>query len=119
VLIPLVPAGTPTPFVGRRIFSVRGGSSVLPVEVFEGRSEREATRVGEYRLTFAQPMADGAKVEVRLDVRANGVLVLSVVDAATGAVQEARLDDAPGLYSDDELARRASWLQSLRVDWSG
>jgi molecular chaperone DnaK (HSP70) len=119
VLIPLVPAGTATPFVGRRTFSVRGGSTVLPVEVFEGRSEREATRVGEYRLTFAQPMADGARVEVRLDVRANGVLVLAVVDAATGAVQEARLDEAPGLYSDDELARRASWLQSLRVDWSG
>ncbi len=119
VLIPLVPAGTATPFVGRRTFSVRGGSSVLPVEVFEGRSEREATRVGEYRLTFAQPMPDGAKVEVRLDVRANGVLVLSVHDAATGDVREARLDDAPGLYSDDELGRRASWLQSLRVDWKG
>ncbi len=119
VLIPLVPAGTATPFVGRRTFSVRGGSSVLPVEVFEGRSEREATRVGEYRLTFAQPMPDGAKAEVRLDVRANGVLVLSVQDAATGDVREARLDDAPGLYSDDELAKRASWLQSLRVDWNG
>lgn len=119
VLIPLVPAGTATPFVGRRTFSVRGGSSVLPVEVFEGRSEREATRVGEYRMTFAQPMPDGARVEVRLDVRANGVLMLSVVDAATGAVQEARLDEAPGLYSDEALAQRASWLQSLRVDWSG
>ncbi|MBK6535561.1 MAG: hypothetical protein IPF99_40340 [Deltaproteobacteria bacterium] len=72
VLIPLVPAGTATPFVGRRTFSVRGGSSVLPVEVFEGRSEREATRVGEYRMTFPQPMPDGARAEVRLDVRSNG-----------------------------------------------
>ncbi|MBK8694825.1 MAG: Hsp70 family protein [Deltaproteobacteria bacterium] len=119
VLIPLVPAGTATPFVGRRTFSVRGGSSVLPVEVFEGRSEREATRVGEYRMTFPQPMPDGARAEVRLDVRSNGVLVLSVVDAATGTIQEARLDDAPGLYSDEVLAARASWLQSLRVDWNG
>lgn len=119
VLVPLVEAGTPTPFVGRRMFSVRGGSSVLPVEVFEGRTEREATRVGEYRLTFPQPMPDGAKVEVRLDVRANGVLVLSVHDGATGEVREARLDDAPGLYSDEELARRTAWLQSLRVDWNG
>jgi molecular chaperone HscC len=119
VLTPLVPAGTPTPFVGRRMFSVRGGTSLPPIEVFEGRSEREATRVGEYRLSFPQPMPEGSRVEVRLDVRANGVLVLSVVDAATGAVQEARLDEAPGLYSDEVLAERASWLQTLRVDWHG
>jgi hypothetical protein len=92
---------------------------VLPVEVFEGRSEREASRVGEYRMTFPQPMPDGARAEVRLDVRANGVLVLSVVDAATGSIQEARLDDAPGLYSEEVLAERASWLQSLRIDWNG
>ena len=119
VLIPLVPAGTPTPFVGRRTFSVRGGSSVLPVEVFEGRSEREATRVGEYRLTFPEPMPDGARAEVRLDIRATGVLVLSVADAASGSIQEARLDEAPGLYSDEVLSERSGWLQSLRLDWSG
>jgi molecular chaperone DnaK len=118
VLHPLVPAGTPTPFVGRAHFAMRGGGRVLPVEVFEGRSEREATRVGVYQLAFDHDLDDGARVEVRLDVRPNGVLVLAVQDARSGHVREARLDDA-GLYADDEMARRAAWLQSLRVTWSG
>ena len=118
VLHPLVPAGTPTPFVGRAHFAMRGGGRVLPVEVFEGRSEREATRVGVYQLAFDHDLDDGARVEVRLDVRHNGVLVLAVQDARSGHVREARLDDA-GLYADDEMARRAAWLQSLRVTWSG
>jgi len=116
VLHPLVPAGTPTPFIGRSYFAMRGGGSVLPVEVFEGRSEREATRVGVYQIAFDDELPDGARVEVRLDVRANGVLVLGVLDARTGVTREARLDEAPGLYADDELQRRARWLQSLRVE---
>ena len=116
VLHPLVPAGTPTPFVGRSYFSMRGGGKVLPVEVFEGRSEREASRVGVYQIAFDDELPDGARVEVRLDVRANGVLVLGVQDARTGATREARLDEAPGLYADDELQRRARWLQGLRVE---
>ncbi|MFO0604388.1 MAG: Hsp70 family protein [Polyangiales bacterium] len=119
VLHPLVPAGTPTPFVGRAHFAMRGGGRVLPVEVFEGRSEREATRVGVYQIAFDADLPDGARVEVRLDVRANGALVLGVQDARTGATREARLDEAPGLYADDELARRARWLQGLRVETSG
>jgi molecular chaperone DnaK (HSP70) len=119
VLHPLVPAGTPTPFVGRSFFTMRGGGRVLPVEVFEGRSEREATRIGVYQVAFDTDIPDGGKVEVRLDVRANGVLVLGIQDARTGATREARLDEAPGLYADDELTRRARWLQSLRVETDG
>ncbi len=118
VLYPLVPAGTPTPFVGRAFFAMRGGGRVLPVEVYEGRSEREATRVGVYQLEFDHDLADGARVEVRLDVRPNGVLVLAVRDDRTGHEREARLDDA-GLYSDDEMRRRAAWLQALRIETSG
>jgi len=45
--------------------------------------------------------------------------VLGVQDARTGATREARLDEAPGLYADDELTRRARWLQGLRVETSG
>lgn len=118
VLFPLVPAGTPTPFTGRAYFAMRGGGRVLPVEVFEGRSEREATRVGVYQLEFEQEIADGARVEVRLDVRPNGVLTLAARDAQTGHEREARLDDA-GLYSDDEVRARAAWIQALRVETSG
>ncbi len=118
VLYPLVPAGTPTPYVGRAWFAMRGGGRVLPVEVFEGRSEREATRVGVYHLEFAHDLADGARVEVRLDVRPNGVLMLAARDAVTGTEREAHLDDA-GLYAEGELQRRAQWLQALRVETSG
>lgn len=118
-LHPLVPAGTATPFIGRALFTMRGGGRVLPVEVFEGRSEREATRVGVYALEFEAEIPDGARVEVTLDVRPNGVLVLSVQDTRSGATREARLDDAPGLYSDIELDARTRWLQALRVEWKG
>lgn len=118
-LHPLIPAGTPTPFVGRAQFVMRGGGRTLPVEVFEGRSEREATRVGVYAVSFEQDIPDGARVDVTLDVRANGALVLGVQDARGGALREAPLDDAPGLYSDAELDLRARWLQALRVEWKG
>lgn len=118
-LHPLIPAGTPTPFVGRAEFVMRGGGRALPVEVFEGRSEREATRVGVYTVSFDEEIPDGARVEVTLDVRANGALVLGVLDRRSGALREAPLDDAPGLYADAELEARARWLQSLRVEWSG
>jgi len=118
-LHPLVPAGTATPFKGRAFFAMRGGGRALPVEVFEGRSEREATRVGVYAVEFADALPDGARVEVSLDVRANGVLVLGVLDTRTGQTREARLDEAPGLYADAELEDRARWLQALRVEWKG
>ncbi|MFO0629906.1 MAG: Hsp70 family protein [Polyangiales bacterium] len=118
-LHPLIPAGTPTPFVGRAGFVMRGGGRTLPVEVFEGRSEREATRVGVYAVTFDDDIPDGARVDVTLDVRANGALVLGVQDARTGALREAPLDDAPGLYADAEIELRTRWLQALRVEWKG
>jgi molecular chaperone DnaK (HSP70) len=118
-LHPLIPAGTPTPFAGRASFVMRGGGRTLPVEVFEGRSEREATRVGVYAVTFDDDIPDGARVDVTLDVRANGALVLGVQDARTGALREAPLDDAPGLYADAEVERRTRWLQALRVEWKG
>ncbi len=118
ILFPLVNAGTPTPFVGKAFFAMRGGGKVLPVEVFEGRSEREATRVGIYQLEFDEEIADGARVEVRLDVRPNGVLMLAAKDARTGHEREARLDDA-GLYSEAEMRSRATWLQGLRIETSG
>ena len=118
-MYPLVPAGTPTPFVGRASFTMRGGGQVLPVEVFEGRTLAEATRVGVYQVDFGREVPDGSTVEVTLDVQGGGVLVLGVRDARSGVMREARLDDAPGLYSDAEMASRAAWLQALRVDWRG
>ena len=45
-----------------------------------------------------------------IDLRARGALAESVSEL---------LDEAPGLYADDELQRRARWLQSLRVETSG
>ncbi len=119
VLFPLVPAGTETPYEGRAMFTMRGGGRVLPVEVYEGRTEREATRVGVYALEFPTSMADGTRVEVRLDVRSNGVLDLAVEDSVTGTVRGARLDDTPGLYAEDELNARADWLRGLRLAWAG
>lgn len=118
-MYPLVPAGTPTPFVGRARFTMRGGGQVLPVEVFEGRTAAEATRVGVYQVDFGAVVPDGTTVEVTLDVQGGGVLVLGVKDTETGTMRQARLDDAPGLYSDAEMAARAAWLQALKLSWQG
>lgn len=115
VLQTLIAAGTPTPFTGRETFYMRGGGYTLPIEVFEGRSELEATFVGKYTFTFDHAMPDGALVEVELDVKTNGELVLRVRDRATGAVREATLSEA-GLYGEDELRRRTEWLRSVRIE---
>jgi len=120
VLDPLVPAGTPTPHRGTvRTFSVRGGGKSLPVEVWEGHSLHEATRVGVYRLEFDREFAAGERVEVQLDVQANGVLVLGVRDTRTGDMRSARLDDAPGLLGDRELEEHAAWVQALPLECGG
>ncbi len=115
VLHTLIAAGTPTPFTGRAAFYMRGGGTTLPIEVFEGRTEREATAVGTYMFTFDRAMPDGAPVEVELDVQPNGVLVLRVRDRATGATREATLTEA-GLYGDDELTSRREWLRAVRIE---
>jgi hypothetical protein len=94
---------------------MRGGGTTLPIEVFEGRTEREATAVGTYMFTFDRAMPDGAPVEVELDVQPNGVLVLRVRDRATGATREATLTEA-GLYGDDELTSRREWLRAVRIE---
>ena len=59
--------------------------------------------------------AKGGGVNVELDVKANGVLVLRVKDTQSGAVREATLTEA-GLYSDAEVESRRAWLQSVRVE---
>jgi hypothetical protein len=115
VLHTLVPAGTATPFTGRAGFYMRGGGNTLPIEVFEGRTEREATAVGTYTFEFDRAMPDGAPVEVELDVAPNGVLVLRVRDRQSGATREATLSEA-GLYGDDELVSRRDWLRNVRVE---
>ncbi|MBL8600709.1 MAG: Hsp70 family protein [Myxococcales bacterium] len=119
VLVALVKAGTPTPFVGHAAFTWRGHGLTLPVEIFEGRDSREATSIGVYQLSFDRPIADGARVDVRLDVRANGALRVSVEDRQSGTLREAQLDDAPGLYADTVMREKSAWLQSLSPQWEG
>jgi molecular chaperone DnaK len=115
VLHPILPAGTPTPFQGHSVFVMRGGGKILPIEIFEGRTEREATRVGVYQLAFDRELPDGTRIDVCLNVASNGALTLTVTDPATHQTREARLDEAPGLYGEEEISQRAHWLQTLRV----
>jgi hypothetical protein len=75
--------------------------------------------VGVYQVDFGAVVPDGTTVEVTLDVQGGGVLVLGVKDTETGTMRQARLDDAPGLYSDAEMAARAAWLQALKLSWQG
>ena len=116
VLHSLVEAGTPTPFIGTAQFTRRGAGRSLPVEVFEGRSIHDATSMGTFHVEFDRDVPDGAPVEVQLRVAANGALVLAVHDARSGDWREARLDDAPGLYSENELADRQTWIQNVRIE---
>jgi molecular chaperone DnaK len=119
VLQPLVPAGTPTPFVGHAQFVMRGGGRVLPIEVFEGAAIEEATPVGTFRLELAEHVADGARVDVALHVGSNGALSLAVRDASTGVQRDAELTDAPGLYSETELDERRAWLDARAIEVRG
>ncbi|MDP3274876.1 MAG: Hsp70 family protein [Deltaproteobacteria bacterium] len=114
VLRTLVPAQTPTPFTGRETFRLSGGPNV-PVTLYEGRTEAEATLAGSYVFRFDQPLADGTLVEVALDVASNGLLTLRVRDGKTGEVREATLTEA-GLYSDQELADRREWLRGVTLE---
>lgn len=111
----LVPARTRVPFEGSRTFRKRGGASVLPVEVLEGRSLGDATSVGRFDIALDASLPDGAPVEVVLRVGRDGVLTLAVRDPATRASREVTLASAEGLYADDELEARRALLARVEL----
>ena len=111
----LVPALTGVPFEGRRVFRKRGGASVLPVEVLEGRALGDATPLGRFEVPLPSTMEDGAPVEVLLRIGRDGVLSLAVRDPATGATREVTLTGAEGLYADDEMEERRRLIAS--IEW--
>lgn len=112
----LVPARTRVPFEGRRVFRKRGGAGVLPIEVLEGASLVEASVLGRFDVALPADLADGAPVEVVLDVARDGVLSLGVRDPASDRVERVTLRDAEGLYADDEIEARRQWLSTVSID---
>ncbi len=115
----LVPPLTRVPFEGRRTFRKRGGATTLPIEVLEGSSLADATPLGRFDITLDEGLADGAPVEVVLRIARDGIFSLALHDPATQRTRTVSLRDARGLYADDELEARRTWLCALRLDPGG
>ncbi len=115
----LVPALTKVPFEGRRVFRKRGGARVLPVDVLEGATLAEATPLGRFMVDLADDLPDGSPVEVILRVGRDGVLSVELKDPQTQRSRALTLNDAEGLYADDEMDARRAFLANVALDAGG
>jgi molecular chaperone DnaK len=109
-------AKTATPY--QRVFEVDlsggplpGDGKVLPFEVFEGDLFQS---IGRFELDFKDPLTHGQKVDVTMELAANGRFTMAV--DAGGERRVGRLSDAEGVYREDEFERRKSVLQGMELD---
>ena len=81
----------------------------------EARQASACIPVGECWLDgLVANLPKGSPVRVRCEVAANGRIEVTATDLTSGRVATASIH-RPGGLTDDELAREAEWVQSLRV----
>lgn len=105
--------GEATPASFREVFKITaeplpGGGRVLPFDVFEGELREP---IGRFELEFSRPLAPGDTVEVHKELADNGRFTLAA--ERDGERREARLTNAEGVYSVEELARRRAELLAI------
>ncbi len=101
---PGLPHGRREPVEGARQGAARRGAA--------GRGLHRHRRVLD-RGPAAEP-AEGAPVQVRCGVGSNGLIDVMALDMTSGKMARATLHRSSGL-SDEEIAREAEWVRSLRI----
>jgi molecular chaperone DnaK len=114
----LVPKNTQLPAAADRVYyTVGDGQSRVRVRILQGEAHQAEAciPVGECWIEGLPPnLPKGSPVRVECGVLANGRIEVTATDQTSGRAARASIH-RPGGLSDDELARAAEWVRSLKV----
>jgi molecular chaperone DnaK len=114
----LVPKNTQLPASAEQVyFTVADNQSRVRVRILQGQAHQAdaCIPVGECWIEGLPPnLPKNSPVRVRCGVAANGRIEVTATDLTSGRAATAAIH-RPGGLTDDELAREAAWVQSLRV----
>jgi molecular chaperone DnaK len=114
----LVPKNTQLPAAAGRVYYTVGDSqSRVRVRILQGEAHQAEAciPVGECWIEELPPnLPKGSPVRVECGVLANGRIEVTATDQTSGRAARASIH-RPGGLSDDELARAAEWVRSLKV----
>jgi molecular chaperone DnaK len=114
----LIPKNTQLPAAaGRVYFTVGDHQSRVRVRILQGEAHQAEAciPVGECWIEGLPPnLPKGSPVRVECGVLANGRIEVTATDQSSGRAARASIHRPRGL-SDDELARAAEWVRSLKV----
>jgi molecular chaperone DnaK len=114
----LVPKNTQLPAAADRVYYTVGDSqSRVRVRILQGEAHQAEAciPVGECWIEGLPPnLPKGSPVRVECGVLANGRIEVTATDQTSGRAARASIH-RPGGLSDDELARAAEWVRSLKV----
>jgi molecular chaperone DnaK len=114
----LVPKNTQLPASAEQVYyTVADNQSRVRVRILQGQAHQAdaCIPVGECWIEGLPPnLPKNSPVRVRCGVAANGRIEVTATDLTSGRAATAAIH-RPGGLTDDELAREAAWVQSLRV----
>ena len=104
----LVPRNSPIPCSATHTFTTYAdGQTAMDIHVVQGERElvEDCRSLARFRLSGIPPLAAGiARVEVRFQVDANGILSVSAKEQSTGVSQQITVKPTHGL-TDEEVER--------------
>lgn len=114
----LIPKNTQLPAASERVyFTAADNQSRVRVRILQGEAHQAEAciPVGECWIEGLPPnLPRGSRVRVKCGVASNGRIEVTATDETSGRAASASIH-RPGGLSDDELARAAEWVQSLKV----
>jgi molecular chaperone DnaK len=114
----LIPKNTQLPTAASRVYStVAENQDKVRVKVLQGEAHQAEAciSIGECWIEGLPPvLPKGSPVQVRCGVGSNGLIDVMALDMTSGKMARTEIHRSSGL-SDDELAREAEWVRSLRI----
>jgi len=114
----LVQKNTQLPAAAEQVYyTVADNQSRVRVRILQGEAHQAEAciPVGECWIEGLPPnLPKGSPVRVRCGVAANGRIEVTATDLTSGRAATAAIH-RPGGLTDDELAREAAWVQSLKI----
>lgn len=114
----LIPKNTQLPAASERVyFTAADNQSRVRVRILQGEANQAEAciPVGECWIEGLPPnLPKGSRVRVKCGVASNGRIEVTATDETSGRAASASIH-RPGGLSDNELARAAEWVQSLKV----
>ncbi len=114
----LIPKNTQLPTAASRVYYTRVDNQPrVRVKVLQGEAHQAdaCISIGECWIEGLPPMLpSGSPIQVRCGVGSNGLIDVMALDMTSGKVARTTIHRSSGL-SDEEIAREAEWVHSLRI----